>query len=104
MAWQPDMEIVMQRTLLPPKTHLPWILHHQNTQMPEQDNELSDEYCEETDAHCPLAELLELFCQLKDQFAILKSQSTTAADLLQLTDKLQHLSMMLHPPPQPSGE
>ena len=53
--------------------------------------ESSDEYCEETDTHCPLAELLEQFWQLKDQFASLKSttpQSTPTAELTQLTDKL----------------
>ena len=59
--------------------------------MPKGDNESSDEYCEETDTHCPLAELLEQFWQLKDQFASLKSttpQSTPTAELTQLTDKL----------------
>ena len=40
--------------------------------MPEGDNELSDKYCEETDTHHPLPELLEQFCQLKDQFSKLK--------------------------------
>ena len=52
--------------------------------MPEGDNESSNEYCEETDTHCPLAELLEQFWQLKDQFASVKSttsQSTLMADL-----------------------
>ena len=68
--------------------------------MPEGDIESSDEYCEETYTHCPLAELLEQFRQLKDQVASLKSttpQATPAAELMQLTDKLQHLTMMLQP-------
>ena len=33
----------------------------------------SSEYCEETDTHHPLAELLEQCCQCKNQFASLKS-------------------------------
>ena len=75
--------------------------------MPEGDDESSKEYCEETDTHHPLAELLEQFCQLKDQFASLKSttlQSTPIAKLSQLTDQLQHLTMMLHLAPQSSEE
>ena len=36
-------------------------------------NESSDECCEETDTNHPLAELLEQFWQLKDQFTSLKS-------------------------------
>ena len=66
--------------------------------MPEGDNESSDEYCEETDTHHPLGELLEQFCKLKDQFACLKSttpHSTPTAELSHLIDKLQHLTMML---------
>ena len=64
-----------------------------------------DEYCEETDTHHPLDELLEQFWQHKDQFVSLKStiqQSTPTADLTQLTDKLLHLPMMLklHSAPQ----
>ena len=30
--------------------------------MLEGDNKSSDKYCEETDTHCPLDELLEQFC------------------------------------------
>ena len=41
--------------------------------MLEGDIESSDEYCEETDTLHPLAELLEQFWQLKDQFPSLKS-------------------------------
>ena len=41
--------------------------------MQEGDNELSDKYCEETNNYHPLAELLEQFCQCKDQFERLKS-------------------------------
>ena len=65
--------------------------------MPRGDNESSDKYCEETDTSCPLAELLEQYQQLKDQFASLKSttpKSTPTAELMQLTHKLQHLTMM----------
>ena len=68
--------------------------------MPEGDNESSDEYCKETDTCYPLAELLEQFRQLKDQFASLKPttpQSTAMAELMQLIDKLQHLTMMAQP-------
>ena len=75
--------------------------------MPEEDNESSDEYYEQTDTHHPLAELLEQFWQLKDQFPSLKSttpQSTLTTDLIQLMDKLQHLAMMLQAAPQPSEE
>ena len=72
--------------------------------MPRGDNESSDEYCEETDICHPLAELLEQFWQLKDQFASLKSttpKSTPMAVLTQLTDTLQHLTMtpQTHSPP-----
>ena len=66
--------------------------------MPRGDKELSDEHCEETDTHCPLAELLEQFWQLKDQFTSLKStphQSTPMAEWTQLIDKLQHLTTTL---------
>ena len=66
--------------------------------MLEGDNESSDEYCKETDTHHPLAELVEQFWQLKSQFISLKStthQSTSTAELIQLIDKIQHLTMML---------
>ena len=77
--------------------------------MPEGDNESSDEYCEETNTCCPLAELLEQFWQVKDWFTSLKSttpQSTPTTELTKLTDKLQHLTMMLQPhlAPQSSKE
>ena len=68
--------------------------------MPEGDNESSDKYCEETGTHCPLAELLEQFQQLKGQFASLKStthQSMSMVELMQLKDKLPHLTIMLQP-------
>ena len=39
----------------------------------EEDNESSDEYCEEIDTNCPLAEPLEQFQQSKDQLASLKA-------------------------------
>ena len=68
--------------------------------MPEGYNELSDEYCEETDTHHPLAELLQQFQQLKELFASLKStihQSTPTTEMMQLTGKLQHLTMILKP-------
>ena len=66
--------------------------------VPNGDNEPSDEYCEETDTHHALADLLEQFWQLKEQFSTLKSTTlkcTPTAELMQLTDKLQHLTMML---------
>ena len=75
--------------------------------IPEGDNELSDEYWDETDTHHPLTELLEHFWQLKDQCASLKFttlQPTPRAGLMQLKDKLQHLTKMLQPASQPSEE
>ena len=45
---------------------------------------------EETDTQLPLAELLQQFWQLKDQFTSLKStnhQSTSTTELTQLTEK-----------------
>ena len=36
----------------------------------ERDNDSSNEYCEETDTHCPLPDLLEQFKQCKNQFAV----------------------------------
>ena len=77
--------------------------------MPEGDNESSDEFSEETDTHCSLAEQLEQFWQPKDQFASLKSTThpyMPMAELTQLTDKLQHLYMMHQPHPahQPNEE
>ena len=68
--------------------------------MPEGDNESSDKYCEEADSHHPLAELLEQFWYLKDQFASLKATTpkcTPTVEMAQLTHKLQHLTMMLQP-------
>ena len=59
--------------------------------IPKGNIESSDENCEETDTHHPLGELLVQFQQLKNQFAGLKSttyQSTSIAELTQLTDKL----------------
>ena len=56
--------------------------------MPEEDYELCDEYCEETDTNSPLAKLLEQFCQLKDQFTNLKSTAltlTSTTELMQFT-------------------
>ena len=73
--------------------------------MPEGDNKSSNKYREETDTCHPLAELLEQFQQFKDQFASLKSAThppTLRAELTQLTDKLQHLNMMLQSHPTPS--
>ena len=79
----------------------------QDHPVPEGDNDSSAEYCEETDAHNPLADQLEEFQQHKNQFASLKStthQSGPTEELLQLTDKLQHLTMVLQLAPQSSEE
>ena len=73
--------------------------------MPRQDSDSSNKYNEETDTHCHLAELLEQFQLLQDQFTSLKfafHPPTPMAELIQLTDKLQHLTMMLQPNPTPS--
>ena len=70
----------------------------QDHTVPEEDNESSNGYCEETDTYHPLADLLEQFQQLKNQFASLKPntpQSTPTEELLQLIDKLQNLTMVL---------
>ena len=77
--------------------------------MPRQDHDSSGKYSEETDTCHTLAESLEQFQQLKDQFSSLKSAThppTPMAELTQLTDKLQHPTMMLqlHPTPQPNEE
>ena len=83
----------------------PLHLMPQDHPMLEKDNNSSDEYCEETDTCHPLANLLEQFQQLKKQFTSLKTStphSTPTEELSQLTDKLQHLNMMLQPaPPSP---
>ena len=66
--------------------------------MSEEDNETSDEHCEEANTPYPLAELLEQIWQLIDQITYLKStthRSTPTTELTQLTDKLQHVTMML---------
>ena len=71
--------------------------------MTEGDNDSSYGYREETDTHCPLADLLEQFQQLTNQFANLKSNtalSIPTEELSQLTDKLQHPTMLLQPAPQ----
>ena len=71
------------------------------------DSELSNKYGEESDTHHHLAELLEQFHKPKDQFASLKSttaKSTPTAELSQLKDKVQHLTMTLQPAPQSSEE
>ena len=68
--------------------------------MPKEDNESSEKHCEETNIYHPLVELLEQFWQCKDQFTSLKSttsKSTPMAELMHLTDKLQHLTVMLQP-------
>ena len=65
------------------------------------DNESSNENSEETETHHPLAELLQ-FQQFQNQLACLDSAihpPTPMADLTQLTDKLQHLTMILQPHP-----
>ena len=41
----------------------------QDHPMVEEDNDLSNEYCEETNTHHPLADLLEQFQQHKNRFA-----------------------------------
>ena len=72
--------------------------------VPEQDNDSSTEYNEETDTCCPLGELLEKFQKPQDQFTCMKSATlppTNMVVLMQLTHKLQHLTMMLQPHPSP---
>ena len=73
--------------------------------IPKWDCDSSDKYNEETDTCCPLAELLEQFWQLQDQFACLKSAihpPTPMEGLIQLTDKLHYLTMMLQAYPTPN--
>ena len=101
-------KVMPQRISLPPKTQLPWILHHQNTLCKRETmNHLMN--TEETVTLHSLAELLEKFQQLKEQFATFKCttpQSTPTKELMQLTDKLQHLTMILqlHSAPQSSED
>ena len=92
-----DTEDVPATQDSPPLDFMP-----QDHPMPEGDNDSSDEYCEETDTHCPLVNPLEQFQQLKNQFASLKSttpQSTSTEELSQLTYKLQLPTMALQPAP-----
>ena len=89
------------------KDSIPLDLILQDDPVPEADNDSSNEYCEETDTHHLLGDLLEQFQQLKNQFANLKcgtSQSTPTEELSQLTDKLQHLTMVLQQTPHSSEE
>ena len=93
--------------LLKPNTQPPLDLIPQDHLVLKGDNDSSNENCEETDTCHTLADLLEQFQQLKNQFASLKSnisQSTPKEEPLQLTDKLQHLTMALQPVPQSSEE
>ena len=72
--------------------------------MLEGDNDSSNEYFEEPDTCHPLAELIEQFKLLKNQFAHLKPNtphSTPTEELLKFTDKLQHLTIVLQPAPSP---
>ena len=65
-----------------------------------QDHLVLDEYCEESDTCHHLADLEEQFQQPKKQFASKKSNTaicTLTEEMLQLTDKLQHLPMVLQP-------
>ena len=76
----------------------------QDHPVPDGDNDLSKEYCEEMDTCHSLTDLLEQFQLLKNQFPSLKSntpQSTPTEELLQLTDKLRHLTMALQSAPCP---
>ena len=84
------------------KDPTPFDLATQDHPLPEGDNDLSNEYCEETDTCHHLAVLLEQYQQLKNQFTSLKSntpQSTPTEELPQLRDKIQHLTMALQPAP-----
>ena len=99
-----DMEDVPASQDAAPLDHVP-----PDHTMPKGNNESSDKYCEETDTFHPFAKLLEQFQQLKDQFTCLISATdlyTAMAELMQLMDKLQHLSMklQLHPAPHPNEE
>ena len=70
--------------------------------MAKRDKESFDKYSEEAHTHYLLAELLEQFWQLQDQFSNLRSATlppTHMLELMQLTDKLQHLAMTFQPHP-----
>ena len=64
------------------KNSTPLDLMPQDHPLPVGDNDSSTEYCEETDACCLLADLLEQFLQLKNQFASLKSTTSTPTEEL----------------------
>ena len=93
-----------KENIITTKDSFPLNLVPQEHPTTEGDNESSGEYSEETDTCHPLAKLLEQFCQLKNQIASLNStapQSTSTDDLSQLSNKLQHLTMVLQPAPSP---
>ena len=78
---------------------MPLDLMQQDHPVVEGENDSSNEHCEETNTIHPLADLLEQSVQLKNQIASLKSttpQSTPTEELVQPTDKLQCLAMVLH--------
>ena len=106
MAWQPHMEIMKQGMSLPPKTHSPgscatttpyaggrhwiiwWILWRNGHSM-------------------PLGWLTRAVLGNLKPIPSLKSaspKSIPTPELLKLTDRLEHLTMMLIPVPQPSKE
>ena len=91
------------------KAQFPWILCHQTSLcLKETMNHLMNKVKNLTLA-TPLAELLEQFQQHQDQFVYLKSAIHSiihTLDMMQLTDELQHLTIMLqpHPSPQPSED
>ena len=91
---------------LTPKTQSPWISHHR-TILCYRDTMIHLMNTAKKVTLIPLADLLQQFQQLKNQFANLKfntPQSTPTEELLHLTDELQHLTMVLQPAHQSSEE
>ena len=102
MAWWENMEVRTQRTFPTPKTQLPWISCHRTTMYWKETMSHLLNIVKKLDTCYPFTDLLEQFQQLKNQFAISKSntpQSTPTEEQSQITDKIQHLTMVLQPVP-----
>ena len=75
--------------------------------MPRRDNESSDKYSEEPNIYHPLDKLQKQFWKLQEQLTHLEPAThphTYMAKLMQLTDKLHHLTMTVLPHQTPSLE
>ena len=102
MTWSPDLEIMTQRMYLIPKTYLPWISCHRTTLCLRETMIHLRNTVKKLTLSPIMADWLEKFQQLKNQFASLKSialQFAPTGEQSQLTNKLQHLAMAVLPAP-----